>query len=144
MKVWPLQSRNQNRKFVRIVRGLLVRRSDKAMLFVPPYTSSPNKGIPKYFACARIYYTSIKRKKLSITRMRWALLVDNHTELKFMNKITRKYALNNCLTTYTKVSNCVLNGTWWVRPVSNLHWTNAEPPSARTSITLYLIKGNWT
>lgn len=35
--------------------GVLGRSSDKAMLLVPPYTSSPKRGIPKYFACARIY-----------------------------------------------------------------------------------------
>lgn len=31
--------------------------SESAMLLVPPYTSSPNRGIPRYFACARIYFT---------------------------------------------------------------------------------------
>jgi hypothetical protein len=39
-----------------VVRG---RSSDKTMLFVPPYTSSPSKGTPKYLACARIYKTSM-------------------------------------------------------------------------------------
>lgn len=29
--------------------------------------------------------------------------------------------------------------TWWVRPVSNLHSTRAELPSARISTTLYLM-----
>lgn len=39
---------------------VLGRSSDMAMFLVPPYTSSPNRGIPMYFACARIYYRNCK------------------------------------------------------------------------------------
>lgn len=38
-----------------LLEGVRARSRDSAMFFVPPYTSSPNSGIPKYFACARIY-----------------------------------------------------------------------------------------
>lgn len=50
--------------------GVLGWRSERAMFFVPPYTSSPMRGIPRYFAWARICFIKSSTKINRLERLK--------------------------------------------------------------------------